>query len=271
MSTDTADPTVQVDHPADGVARITLSRPARYNAINSGMHRELSSALRSLARTSDCRVIILTGEGPAFSSGQDLAELRHADDSFRVDELVRATYNKLVVALREQPQPVIAAINGPAVGAGASLALACDLRVCSTAAVFSQAFIRIALAPDTGASWLLQRAVGLPNALELALTGRNIDANEAHRIGLVNQICEPEDLMSRALELAAEIAQYPADAIVLTKRAYHLAASRSLEASLEMEAQLQQVAIHGDGHREGIAAFFEKREPRWHAPTSPVS
>lgn len=252
--------TITLDH--DGpVAVLTLSRPQKYNAVNAAMQRDLQGALRTLAADPGVRALLVTGAGKAFCAGQDLAEFSAVDESFRYDEHVRATFNRLVLGLRELPLPVIAAVNGVAAGAGASLALACDLRICSDRASFVQAFARIGLVPDTGSTWFLPQLVGVGKALELAWTGEAVDGAEAVALGMANSVVPHEQLQPRALELAQRLASMPTRALGMTKRAIYRGATSTLPEALEYEAQLQQVASRTSDHHEGIAAFTQKRPP----------
>lgn len=243
------------------VAVLTLSRPEKYNAVNQAMHRDLQQALRAIQRDRDVRALVFTGAGKAFCAGQDLTEFGSHGDDFRVDEHIRNTFNRFVLGLRELELPVIAAVNGIAAGAGASLALACDLRVCSTRASFLQAFVRIGLVPDTGSTWLLPHLVGVSRALELAWSGEPVSAERAVEIGMANRVVEHEHLMNETMALARQLAAMPTRALGLTKRAIYRAQTASFADALEYEAQLQQAAVRTNDHAEGVAAFLEKREP----------
>lgn len=257
MATDTAFETISYSCGQD-VATITLRRPERFNAINAAMHRELAVALRQATRDG-ARALVLTGDGKAFCSGIDLKEVGMTPG--RIDDLVRATFNRLALSLRELPMPVIAAVNGVAAGAGASLALCCDLRVCSDRASFMQAFVRIGLVPDTGSTWLLPHLVGISRALELAWTGDPVDAEAAVAMGMASEVVPHDELAAVATERARRLASMPTRAIAMTKHAMYRALTSTFADALEHEAQLQQQAVLTDDHREGIVAFFEKREP----------
>lgn len=250
---------------ADGVATIALNRPEKRNAIDMRLHRELATALGRAARDRSVRALLLTGRGAAFCAGQDLAELAAArsDASFRVDEHVRRTFNRTVLALRATEVPVIAAINGVAAGAGWSLALAADIRFASEDASFTQAFSRIGLVPDTGSTWFLTELVGTSRALELAYTGDRIDARRALEWGLVNVVTTSEELLPRAREYAERLAAMPTLALGMTRRAVYRATRTTLEEALEYEAQLQQRAAASADHAEGVTAFLERRDPEF--------
>lgn len=248
----------------DHVATLTLNRPEKKNAINQVMHAELAAAVKQVAR-SNARVLVLAAEGTAFCSGQDLTEfgLAAASDEFRVDEHVRSTYNKLILAMRDLPMPVIGAIHGVAAGAGASLALATDIRICGRSASFIQAFVRVGLVPDTGSTWFLPHMVGTAKALELAWSGRPVGADEAERIGLVNTVVDDDKVLDTAHEWAQQLAQLPPRAIGMTKKAVYRSVNVTLADALEYEAQVQHVAAATEDHREGVMAFLEKRPPEF--------
>ena len=202
--------------------------------------------------------MILTGAGRAFCAGQDLAE-RELPDAAPLDVELRERYNPIIRALRSMGQPVIAAVNGVAAGAGASLAFACDLRIAAADARFVLAFGRIGLVPDSGATWFLPRLVGAARAAEIALVGDPITAEEALRIGLVSSVVPADDLMTEARSLAGPLAAGAPLALALTKSALERAATIDLETALEGEAKLQGIAGASADHAEGLAAFREKR------------
>jgi len=248
---------------ADGVATITLDRPEKRNAINQQMHADLAVALKLVQRDSSVRALVLAGNGKGFCAGQDLSEfmMAKADPTFRVDEHVRATFNKVVLAIRALPFPVIAAVNGMAAGAGWSLALAADLRFASEDAAFTQAFSKIGLVPDTGSTWFLPELIGTSRTLELAFTGDPIDARRALEWGLVNDVVPVEELRDHAHAYAKRVAGMPTAALALTKQAVYRATGVTLADALEHEAQVQQFAAGSDDHTEGVMAFLEKRDP----------
>ncbi len=243
------------------VGVLALNRPEKYNAVNAQMHRELAAALKAISRDPDIRALVLTGNGKAFCAGQDLTEFGSQPDDFRIDDLVRATFNRFVLGLRSLPIPVIAAVNGIAAGAGASLALAADLRFCSDQAVFMQAFVRIGLIPDTGGTWLLPHLIGIERALELAFTGEPVDAHRAVELGMATRVVEHDALMDETIAYAADLAARPTIALGLTKRAMYRSLTCTYDDALEYEAQLQQFAAQTSDHHEGVMAFLEKRDP----------
>ncbi len=249
-----------------GVLTITFNRPDVLNAFNDRMIAELGDILKGAERDAAVRCLVLTGAGRGFSAGQDLnafLEREASPDPPSIGEHLRAGYNVLVTRLRQTEKPVVAAVNGVAAGVGLSLALACDLRVAAENASFTLGFSKIGLIPDGGASFMLPLLVGLGRAAELAFTSDRIDAAEAHRLGLVNRIAPPDDLLAETHKLAAQLANLPTRALGLTKRAFNHAILPDLAAWLDYEAHLQEIAGRSRDHREGVAAFMEKRRPNF--------
>jgi 2-(1,2-epoxy-1,2-dihydrophenyl)acetyl-CoA isomerase len=236
-----------------GVLTITLDRPDVLNALTAAMLDELAAALRS-ARDPAVRTVVLTGAGRGFCVGQDLAEALELDD---LGEHLRRHYHPVVLGLRALEKPVVAAVNGPAAGAGLGLACACDVRVASEAASFVPAFGAIGLVPDSGLSWTLPRLLGPARAYGWLASGRRLGAEEALAWGLVDEVVEPDRLGERAAELAAG----PTRALAQTKRLLDHAATATLEEQLEREAQVQAAAARTADFAEGVAAFREKRRP----------
>lgn len=243
-----------------GVLTITLDRP-KANAFNNEMIDELMSALKDAGRDDDIRCLLLTGAGKLFSAGQDVSAFGGEDVSFR-DHLQR-TYNRLILRMRRLEKPIVAAINGPAAGAALGIALAADLRVAAESAKFVFGFTGIGLTTDSGTSLTLPLLVGLARASEIAFTNRPLPAQEALAAGMVNKVVADDELMDSARELAEQLAQGPTAAIGLTKRAFNKAHLADLEAALEYEAHLQQVAGGTADHKEGLEAFREKRDPNF--------
>lgn len=251
----------EVETTRDGsVMTITLNRPDVLNAINKAMHDSLAAALKE-ARSTDVRAVVLTGAGRGFCVGQDLTEFSEAAGD--IAERLRGTYHPNILAIRALEKPVIAAVNGPAAGAGLSFACACDLRIASESASFIPAFINIGLVPDSGGTFFVTRLLGYARAFEWLTSGRKLSAAEAHGWGLVSQVVEPDSLAAVAADLAARLAAMPTLAIGMTKRLLDNAAGSTLEEQLEREAQLQAAATRTDDFREGVAAFLEKRKPEF--------
>ena len=245
-----------------GVLTITLNRPDVLNAFNRKMTDELQDAFKKVERDPAVRCIVLTGAGRAFSSGEDLKS-RAAEGDSDFGSTLRQRYNPLVSKMRNIEKPVLGSINGVAAGAGCSIALACDLRIASEKARFMEVFVRVGLVPDSGSSFLLPRLVGLGRALEMAFLGDEMGADEALRAGLVNRVVPAEELESATRELALRLAKSPTKAIGLAKRAINRALTMDLDQALDYEVYGQETAGASDDHREGIAAFLEKRAPNF--------
>jgi 2-(1,2-epoxy-1,2-dihydrophenyl)acetyl-CoA isomerase len=250
---------VEVD---GAVATLTLDRPEALNALTVAVKVSLREALDRIAADRTVRVVILTGAGRAFCAGQDLAE-RADPDAATLDAELRDRYNPIIRTLRTMDQPVIAAVNGVAAGAGASLAFACDLRIAAEDARFVLAFGRIGLVPDSGATWFLPRLVGAARAAELALLGDVVPADEALRIGLVHRVVPAGALMAEAQAMAERLAASAPTAIALTKAALDRSWAVDLDGALADEARMQGVAGATADHAEGLTAFREKRPPRF--------
>jgi 2-(1,2-epoxy-1,2-dihydrophenyl)acetyl-CoA isomerase len=253
---------VEVETAREGaVLTITLNRPDVLNAFNAAMHRALAVALKEAGRD-DVRAVIITGAGRGFCVGQDLSEFR--DEAADVGARLRGNYHANVTAIRALENPVIAAVNGAAAGAGLSFACACDLRIASEQATFVPAFVSIGLVPDSGGTFFVTRLVGQARAFEWLCSGRRLTAAEAHEWGVVSEVVEPEALPGRAHEVAGQLAALPTRAIGMTKRLLDRAATATLGEQLEWEAQLQTAATKTEDFREGVTAFLEKREPDFH-------
>jgi 2-(1,2-epoxy-1,2-dihydrophenyl)acetyl-CoA isomerase len=244
----------------EGVLTITLNRPDVLNAFDRAMQDGFRAALKE-AGEPDVRAVVLTGAGRGFCVGQDLKEFQEGAGD--IGERLRSTYNRNVLALRTLEKPVIAAVNGPAAGAGLALAAACDIRLAADNAVFVPAFITIGLVPDTGASFFLTRLLGYGRAFTWLSSGKQLTAGDAHAWGFVAEVVEGGKLGDRAAAVARELAALPTRAIGMTKRLLDRAASATLEEQLELEAQLQAAAAASEDFAEGVAAFLEKREPRF--------
>ena len=247
---------------ADGVATLTLDRPDALNALTVPLKEALEAAFRDLAADDSARAIVLTGAGRAFCAGQDLRE-RLEPDALPLADEIRRRYNPLIRAMRELPKPIVGAINGIAAGAGASLAFACDVRIAAEEASFLLAFGRVGLIPDSGATWLLPRLVGGAKAAELALLADPLNATDAERLGLVMRVVPAASLGDEARAVALRLAAAAPRAVALTKRALDQSWDATFEEQLETEADLQGEAGSTADHAEGIAAFLERRPPRF--------
>lgn len=248
----------------NGVARITLNRAERMNSMDTAMRVELLQAVGAVG-AQGARALILTGAGRAFCTGQDLAE-RLAGPGAPPPDLglsIETFYKPLVLALRALPLPVIAAVNGVAAGAGASLALACDIVLAARSAVFIQAFCRLGLAPDCGGSYFLPRLAGTARAMGLALTGEKLSAEQAEAWGLIWKCTDDARLMPEAEALAEHFAQGPALGYAAIKRTLYASADNTLERQLDLERDTQRALGRSEDYREGVTAFFEKRAPQY--------
>lgn len=250
----------------EAIRTITLNRPDVLNAFNDDMLSALGKAVREADKDKSVRCLVITGAGRAFSSGQDLAAVADrykSDEPIELGTHLRKHYNRIVTKLRTMEKPVIASVNGVAAGAGCSLALACDIRIAAESASFIQAFIHVGLVPDSGATFMLPRLIGLSRAMEMACTGRKIKAEEAFRIGLVNQVVPDDELAATTNKLASTLASLPPRGIGLTKRALNASLDNDLATQLEYEAMMQTTAGRTKDHREGVKAFIEKRTPHF--------
>lgn len=255
------EPPVLVDRRA-GYRVITLNRPARLNAFDEAMHRALATVIGECETDPSCRAVLLTGAGRAFCAGQDLTESVARPDAERdVGGVLDNHYNPLVRRLRALPFPTVAAVNGVAAGAGANLALACDIVVAARSASFVQAFARIGLVPDCGGTWLLPRLVGAARARALALLAEPLPAEQAQAWGLIWKVVDDVELMPEAERLCARFAHAPTIGLALTKRALDAAETNDLSAQLDLERDLQRQAAATADFAEGVRAFLEKRSP----------
>ena len=251
---------------ADGVCTITLNRSDVLNAFNDTLTDELARALKDASRNKEVRVVVITGSGRAFSSGQDLGDLKEKYVSGyepHLGEDLQRRYNPIIKTIHSMEKPVIAAINGVAAGAGCSLALACDLRIASTDASFIEVFVNVGLIPDSGSTWVLPRLIGLGRAMELCCTGRKVDAEEALAIGMVNQVVPSGELDDATRKMACRIASLPAKSIALTKRLLNQSFENDLAEQLAQESYAQETAGRTHDHFEGVVAFIEKRKPNF--------
>ena len=251
----------EVETTRDGaVLTITLNRPDVLNAFTAEMHRQLVGAFKE-ARDPEVRAVVVTGAGRGFCVGQDLKEFGEAARD--IAGRLREHYHPTIRAVRELEKPVLASVNGPAAGAGLSFACACDLRIAAESATFVPAFITIGLVPDMGGTYSTSRLLGSARAFEWMTSGRSLGAAEALEWSLVSEVVADDRLAARAAELAAELAAMPTRGIALSKRLFDRADHTTLEEQLELEAQLQAAATQTHDFAEGVAAFLEKREPRF--------
>ena len=258
---------IEVD---EGVGILTLNRPQKLNSFIGTMRDEIASGIAQLSGDESVRAVILTGAGRAFCAGADVTYLTKLIETQAVDEAVALVEagRHITAAIRNMSKPVIAAINGAAAGGGANLALACDLRIASENASIGQTFNRIGLHPDWGGTYTVPRLVGPARAAELFFFGEMIPAIEAERIGLVNRVVPPEELMSTAREWAERLAAKPALPLLLAKHAIQLSLTSSFEEMLDYETEAQRACFKSEDAREGVLAFIEKREPRFAAGQS---
>jgi len=242
----------------DGVGQITLNRPDKLNSLNSKMHKELIDVLGTAEKDPNVRCLVITGAGRGFCAGQDLESVGGGP----IGEIVRKYYNVWVTKLRSMEKPVLAAVNGVAAGAGCSLALASDMIIMSDKASYVQAFVKIGLVPDSGASYMLPRLIGYHKAMELALFGEKVSAHEALELGLCNRVVPEAEFHDMVNNWAHRLAKGP-KAMGLIKRQFARGIERSLAEVLELEAYNQEAAGATEDCREGIAAFLEKREAKF--------
>ena len=250
----------EVEITRDGaVQTITLNRPDVLNAFNRALHAGLQDALKA-ARDDEVRAVVITGAGRGFCAGQDLSEFQQMPS---IRDSLEQTYHPNIRAIRSLEKPVIAAVNGACAGAGLSLACACDIRIAADNAAFVPGFIGIGLVPDSGGTFFIHRLLGAPRAFEWMTSNRRLTAAEAHAWGLVSEVVEAEALPGRASELAATYAAKPTRAVGMTKRLFDNADTATLEEQLALEGQLQAAATQTEDFREGVAAFGEKRPPKF--------
>jgi 2-(1,2-epoxy-1,2-dihydrophenyl)acetyl-CoA isomerase len=247
------------------IARLTLSRPERLNSFNVQMHEEVALVLREIRGESSCRVLILTGAGRGFCAGQDLSDRAVAPGAEAVDlgESIERRYKPLVLALRALPMPVIGAVNGVAAGAGANLALACDLVIAARSASFIQSFSKIGLVPDSGGTWFLPRLVGHARAMGLAMLADKLCAEQAAQWGLIWRCVDDAEFPRAIEELAQQLAAAPTRGLARIKEAIYSSGSRTLAEQLDIERDYQRELGRSLDYVEGVAAFLEKRTPHF--------
>ena len=249
--------------PNAGVATIALNRPEKLNAFDGRMHEELHAALDAAAVDDGIRCLVLRGEGRGFSAGADLSSEDLSREVPALGEYLRRTYSRTVTKIVAMEKPVVASLHGPVYGAGVGLALACDVRLAAESTRFSVAFVKIGLMPDAGVTYFLPRIVGLGRAMEMSMLGGAVDAEEAYRIGLVNRVVLDEMLREETAVFAERLAAMPTRALGSMKQALYASFESDLETALEREAAGQTLCGRTADHEEGVAAFFEKREPNF--------
>ena len=247
---------------ANGVCTITLNRPSVYNSFNQTMAFQLQATLDACSKDDSVRVIVITGEGKAFSAGQDLGEATD-NEGPTLTSIVRDHYNPIILKIREIEKPVIAAVNGVAAGAGANIALACDITFAKKSASFIQAFSKIGLIPDSGGTFFLPRLIGMQKALALMMTGDKVSAEEAEKLNMIYKVIDDDDFSEEITRFSEQLAMMPTRGLGLTKKAVNLGLFNSLEDQLELEEKLQTQAGETDDFAEGVNAFLQKRSPQF--------
>ena len=247
----------------NGVAILALNRPEVLNAFNGQLHQDLHDALDNVSNDDEVRCVMIRGEGRGFSAGADLRgeDLQQdGDEASDLGEYLRKTYSQTITKITGMEKPVVAVLHGPVYGAGVGLALACDLRVAAESVKFSVAFVKIGLMPDAGVSFFLPRIIGLGRAMEMGMLGRAVEAEEAYRVGLVNKVVDDDALLEEARALAENLAALPTRALGQIKQVLYASFESDLETALEREAEGQTFCGYTEDHKEGVTAFFEKRE-----------
>ena len=249
----------------DRIARITLNRPDRLNSFTAQMHAELRDALARVTGDDDARVLVLTGAGRAFCAGQDLSDRSVAPGAAPVDlgASIEDNYRPLVLSIRNLPLPVVCAVNGVAAGAGANIALACDIVIATKSASFIQAFCKIGLVPDSGGTYFLPRLVGSARAMGLAFFGDRVSAEQAAEWGLIWKCVDDGEFVATTDAMAAQLADAPTAGLAAIKRALYASSGNTLEQQLDVERDAQRALGNSADYREGVAAFLEKRAPRF--------
>lgn len=249
----------------DRYAQLTLNRPGAMNSFTATMHAEVAQALDTVATDTGIRVLLLTGAGRGFCAGQDLNDRKQTAGSAPVDlgDSLERFYNPLIRRLRHLPKPVVCAVNGAAAGAGANLALACDIVIAARCARFIQGFCRIGLMPDSGGTWVLPRLVGHARASALMMLGDAVTADEAVAMGMIYKAVDDDQLMAHAQTMAAQLASQPAAALASIKRALLKSLDHDFDTQLDLERDYQRVLGASADYREGVSAFLEKRPPRY--------
>ena len=249
----------------DGLARLTFNRPDRLNSFNAQMHEEVRATMQTVQRDDRIRCLLISGNGRAFCAGQDLSDrdVAPGDDAPDLGETLERKYNPLIRSLVTLEKPVVCAVNGVAAGAGANIALACDIVIAAESAKFIQSFCSIGLVPDSGGTWTLPRLAGRARALGMALLGERISARQAEDWGMIWKCVADDDLASTTEQMARHLATRPTRGLGLIKRAMLASSDNSLDDQLDLERDLQQLAGRSEDYREGVSAFMDKREPEF--------
>ncbi len=250
---------------SEGVATLTLNRPDKLNSFNAEMHEEMRAAMKTVERDDGIRCLLLTGAGRAFCAGQDLGDRDVSPDAEMPDlgDSLERNYNPLIRRIVKLEKPVVCAVNGVAAGAGANLALACDIVLAAQSAYFVQSFSNIGLIPDSGGSWLLPRLIGRARAMAITLLAEKVSAQQAADWGMIWKAIGDEELMPQAIRMAQQLAQRPTRGLGYLKRCMQLSSEQDLDAQLDTERDLQRLAGRTEDYREGVAAFMQKRQPRF--------
>ncbi|MDO7228604.1 2-(1,2-epoxy-1,2-dihydrophenyl)acetyl-CoA isomerase PaaG [Acinetobacter nosocomialis] len=249
----------------NGVGYLTFNRPKALNSFNVDMHREVAEVLNLWTKNPDVRCVVISGEGRGFCAGQDLGD-RVVDPNAEAPDLgysIETYYNPLIKTIVNMPKPVICAVNGVAAGAGANIALACDLVIAAKSANFVQAFCRLGLVPDSAGTWFLPRAVGHARAMGLALLGDKLPAETAEEWGMIWDVVEDAELKTKVTELAERLAKQPTFGLSLIKKAIHQSSNNTFDEQMLLERDLQRIAGRSEDYREGVQAFMNKREPNF--------
>ena len=249
----------------NGVGYLTFNRPKALNSFNVDMHREVAEVLNQWTKNPNVRCVVISGEGRGFCAGQDLGD-RVVDPNAEAPDLgysIETYYNPLIKTIVNMPKPVICAVNGVAAGAGANIALACDLVIAAKSANFVQAFCRLGLVPDSAGTWFLPRAVGHARAMGLALLGDKLPAETAKEWGMIWDVVEDTELKTKVTELAERLAKQPTFGLSLIKKAIHQSSNNTFDEQMLLERDLQRIAGRSEDYREGVQAFMNKREPNF--------
>lgn len=249
----------------DAVGYLTFNRPKQLNSFNETMHQEVAQTLKAWSKDPAIRAVVISAAGRGFCAGQDLGD-RVVDPNADAPDLglsIEKYYNPLIKMITEMPKPVICAVNGVAAGAGANIALACDIVIAAKSASFIQAFCRLGLVPDSGGTWFLPRVVGRAQAMGLAMLGDKVTAEKAVQLGMIWQCVEDDMLQAEASKMAAHFATQPTYGLSLIKKAIHAAANNTLEQQLTLERDLQRLAGRSSDYKEGVQAFMQKRTPEF--------